>query len=58
MTPADYRAKWDLPHDDPMMAPAYAKARSALATSLGLGTARRKTQSQLSIAVEAALDQA
>ena len=37
MTPADYRAKWGLPKDYPMVAPAYAKSRSALAKSLGLG---------------------
>ena len=37
MTPADYRAKWGLPKDYPMVAPAYAKARSSLAKTLGLG---------------------
>ena len=37
MTPADYRAKWGLPADYPMVAPAYAKARSELALSRGLG---------------------
>ena len=37
MTPADYRAKWGLPADYPMVAPAYAKARSELAKSRGLG---------------------
>ena len=37
MTPADYRAKWGLPADYPMVAPAYAAHRSALAKSLGLG---------------------
>ena len=37
MTPADYRAKWGLPDDYPMVAPNYAKARSELAKSLGLG---------------------
>ena len=42
MTPADYRAKWGLPHDYPMMAPAYAKARSELARMFGLGRKRRK----------------
>ena len=36
MTPADYRAKWGLPHDYPMVAPAYAAHRSALAKSVGL----------------------
>jgi predicted transcriptional regulator len=31
LTPEQYRAKWGLPHDYPMVAPAYAKTRSALA---------------------------
>ena len=37
MTPQQYREKWGLPKDYPMVAPAYAKSRSALAKSLGLG---------------------
>ena len=37
MTPADYRAKWGLPNDYPMVAPAYAAHRSALAKTIGLG---------------------
>ena len=37
MTPDDYRAKWGLPHDYPMVAPNYAKARSMLAKKMGLG---------------------
>ncbi|MBX9462711.1 MAG: MucR family transcriptional regulator [Aquamicrobium sp.] len=37
LTPAEYRAKWGLPHDYPMVAPGYAAARSALAKSMGLG---------------------
>jgi predicted transcriptional regulator len=37
MTPAEYRAKWGLPYDYPMVAPNYAKARSGLAKSMGLG---------------------
>ncbi len=37
MTPQDYRAKWGLGKDYPMVAPAYANQRSALARSLGLG---------------------
>lgn len=40
MTPADYRAKWGLPSDYPMVAPNYAKQRSELARSLGLGRKR------------------
>lgn len=37
MTPDAYRAKWGLPHDYPMVAPAYARRRSALAKKSGLG---------------------
>ena len=37
MTPDDYRTKWGLPHDYPMVAPAYAERRSQLAKDIGLG---------------------
>ncbi len=37
MTPEQYRVKWGLPNNYPMVAPAYAKQRSSLAKSLGLG---------------------
>ena len=37
MTPDEYRAKWGLPADYPMVAPNYAAARSAMAKSMGLG---------------------
>ena len=37
MTPDEYRAKWGLPRDYPMVAPNYAKARSELAKRMGLG---------------------
>jgi predicted transcriptional regulator len=37
MTPADYRAKWKLPADYPMVAPNYAELRRALAHKIGLG---------------------
>jgi predicted transcriptional regulator len=37
MTPDEYRQKWGLPHDYPMVAPNYAAQRSELAKSLGLG---------------------
>lgn len=40
MTPEQYRAKWGLPPDYPMVAPAYAEARSALAKNMGLGQRR------------------
>ena len=42
MTPEEYRQKWHLGSDYPMVAPAYAKARSALAKKSGLGQLRRK----------------
>lgn len=41
MTPDDYRAKWGLPADYPMVAPAYAEKRRALAKEIGLGTKGR-----------------
>lgn len=37
MTPEEYREKWGLPHDYPMVAPNYAQARSELAKKMGLG---------------------
>ncbi len=37
MTPQQYRERWGLPHDYPMVAPDYAKHRSALAKEIGLG---------------------
>ncbi len=37
MTPEQYRAKWNLPRDYPMVAPAYAKKRQELAKKIGLG---------------------
>jgi Predicted transcriptional regulator len=42
MTPEQYREKWGLPADYPMVAPNYAKARSQLAKEMGLGQQRRK----------------
>ncbi len=42
MTPEQYREKWNLPIDYPMVAPNYAKARSDLAKEMGLGQQRRK----------------
>jgi predicted transcriptional regulator len=43
MTPEQYRTKWGLPKDYPMVAPAYAEARSLLAKKSGLGQQRKKT---------------
>jgi predicted transcriptional regulator len=40
MTPDDYRTKWGLPGDYPMVAPNYAEQRRTLAKSIGLGTKR------------------
>lgn len=38
MTPDEYREKWNLPPDYPMVAPTYARRRSELAKDMGLGT--------------------
>lgn len=40
LSPEEYRERWGLPHDYPMVAPNYAKARSELAKKMGLGTRR------------------
>ena len=42
MSPEEYRAKWGLPNDYPMVAPNYAKARSDLAKQMGLGQGGRQ----------------
>ncbi|NBB82969.1 MAG: MucR family transcriptional regulator [Alphaproteobacteria bacterium] len=42
MTPEEYRERWGLPSDYPMVAPNYAKQRSALAKEIGLGTKARR----------------
>jgi len=42
MTPEQYRDKWGLPPDYPMVAPNYAMARSQLAKQMGLGQQRRR----------------
>ena len=42
MSPEQYREKWGLPADYPMVAPAYATARSNLAKQMGLGQKRRR----------------
>lgn len=42
MTPEEYREKWNLPHDYPMVAPNYAEKRSKLAKEIGLGTVGRE----------------
>ena len=53
MTPAEYRQRWGLPKDYPMVAPAYAEARSQLAKSIGLGRPRK---AEPSVAAPPAMD--
>ena len=42
MTPEEYRDRWGLPADYPMVAPNYARQRSSLAKQIGLGTRARR----------------
>ena len=44
MTPEQYRERWNLPPEYPMVAPAYAEHRSSLAKKIGLGTRPRTTR--------------
>jgi len=46
MSPEDYREKWGLGADYPMVAPNYAKARSHLAKQMGLGQQRRRVRAK------------
>lgn len=46
MTPEEYRAKWGLPHDYPMVASSYARRRSELAKTIGLGKNGRSPRRQ------------
>ncbi len=48
MTPTQYREKWNLPSDYPMVAPEYAAKRSALAKSIGLGRSSKDAGSRKS----------
>lgn len=52
MTPEQYRAKWDLPSNYPMVAPNYAAQRSSLAKSIGLGRSRSKPEGATPTSVE------
>ena len=54
MTPNDYRAKWGLPRDYPMVAPNYASTRSSLAKQIGLGrkTAQTPIEPEVNAEVE------
>ncbi|MER9144260.1 MucR family transcriptional regulator [Mesorhizobium sp. M0871] len=47
MTPDDYRSKWGLPHDYPMVAPSYSEKRSALAKAAGLGRKGAPTKARV-----------
>ena len=49
MTPEEYRRRWDLPSNYPMVAPNYSKRRSAIAKSVGLGSSQ-KTQKKKKVA--------
>jgi predicted transcriptional regulator len=44
LTPEQYRKKWNLPSDYPMVAPKYSAARAALARQFGLGNQRKKAR--------------
>ena len=46
MTPDQYRRRWGLPADYPMVAPNYAKKRSKLAKNAGLGTQPRRKRAK------------
>ncbi len=46
MTPEEYRERWGLPADYPMVAPNYARHRSNLAKQIGLGTRRRRDEDE------------
>src|ERR687894_87745 len=48
LTPDEYRTKWGLPRDYPMVAPNYAKSRSELARSMGLGRKAGATDAEAS----------
>jgi predicted transcriptional regulator len=50
LSPEEYREKWGLPADYPMVAPNYAEARSALAKKMGLGQQRKKLPARASAA--------
>jgi len=50
LTAEQYRVKWDLPADYPMVAPNYAAKRSELARSSGLGQSRKKNAAKAAVA--------
>jgi len=49
LTPEEYRRKWGLPADYPMVAPSYSKRRSQFAKDIGLGTAKVKRKSRKAV---------
>jgi predicted transcriptional regulator len=51
MTPDDYRRKWGLPKDYPMVAPNYAQTRKELAVKIGLGRGGRKVAPKIAAKV-------
>ena len=53
MTPDEYRAKWKLPVDYPMVAPNYAARRSEMAKKFGLGRIRPRTETLATSRVQA-----
>ena len=53
LTPDQYRAKWGLPHDYPMVAPNYAAVRSEMAKSMGFGVRHRAVADEASVQDEA-----
>ena len=52
LTPEAYRVKWGLPRDYPMVAPNYAKRRSALAKESGLGRRREPEEGEERVAAK------
>ena len=54
MTPDQYKARWNLPADYPMVAPAYSAARSQLAKASGLGQLRAKAKAAAQAAAKVA----
>ena len=54
LSPQDYRTKWGLPKDYPMVAPAYAEARSKLAKEAGLGRISKAPESSAPVVKSAA----
>lgn len=51
ITPEEYRARWNLPDDYPMVAPNYAEQRSQIAKRLGLGQGQRKLAAKRKVKV-------